>query len=562
MATQDSFTELRRIFAASRWLPCVVAVMVLQVSLTFVNVWPTLDVRPTTALTVELPVAVLLIIGLTRRYPKSIGMLIRGLSIGWVLLIVGRYVDVTTRSLYGREVNIYWDMQHIPKVGAMFSTVANPWQVAAVVVGLILCPIVMYLLTRWCFQRLSLALQNSHVRLCVGMISVCLCLLFVMDRGGYRLSEQVRFADPVSIAYAGETYELFYEISGAGLEVLGPGPAMDSDFRRVEGADVFMIFMESYGVVSWRRPDFLQGLADSRADLAEAITETGRSVVSAAVESTTFGGESWLAHVSLLSGTEVRDDRANARLLAQDRNTLVKAFGRKGYRTIALMPGHLMAWPEGEFYGFDAVYDHEKLDYRGPPFGWWSVTDQYALASIDALEIEPLHRSPRFVFFPTISTHAPFTPVPPYQDDWARVLTESPYDQEELDLAWSAWPDWMNLGPSYVKALRYAYDTVSGYLKLRSDRDFVVLLIGDHQPPSLVSGEGASWDVPVHVISSRASLLHQFRQAGFNDGLDPSLPAIARMDELLLTLLSAFGDAPGIGMGRQPQTNVSAGAHQ
>ena len=120
MATQDSFTELRRIFAAIRWLPCVVAVMVLQVSLTFVNVWPTLDVRPTTALTVELPVAVLLIIGLTRRYPESIGMLIRGLSIGWVLLIVGRYVDVTTRSLYGREVNIYWDMQHIPKVGAMF----------------------------------------------------------------------------------------------------------------------------------------------------------------------------------------------------------------------------------------------------------------------------------------------------------------------------------------------------------------------------------------------------------------------------------------------------------
>ena len=120
----------------------------------------------------------------------------------------------------------------------------------------------------------------------------------------------------------------------------------------------------------------------------------------------------------------------------------------------------------------------------------------------------------------------------------------------------------MNLGPSYVKALRYAYDTVSGYLKLRSDRDFVVLLIGDHQPPSLVSGEGASWDVPVHVISSRASLLHQFRQAGFNDGLDPSLPAIARMDELLLTLLSAFGDAPGIGMGRQLQTNVSASSHQ
>ena len=74
------------------------------------------------------------------------------------------------------------------------------------------------------------------------------------------------------------------------------------------------------------------------------------------------------------------------------------------------------------------------------------------------------------------------------------------------------------------------------------------LLIGDHQPPSLVSGEGASWDVPVHVIASRASLLEQFRRAGFADGLAPSFPAIVRMDELLLTLLSAFGDPPDTAM--------------
>ena len=152
--------------------------------------------------------------------------------------------------------------------------------------------------------------------------------------------------------------------------------------------------------------------------------------------------------------------------------------------------------------------------------------------------------------------------MPPYQDDWARVLTESPYDQDELDLAWSDWPDWMNLGPSYVKALRYAYDTVSGYLRLRGDRDFVVLLIGDHQPPSLVSGEGASWDVPVHVIASRASLLDQLRQAGFDDGLEPSLPAVARIDELLLTLLSAFGDVPGNAKIGELETNVSDSGHQ
>lgn len=545
-----------------RWLACAVALSILQVSLTFVNVWPTLDVRPTADLTVELPLAILLLIGFSRWRTGSLETLSRVLSIGWVLLIVGRYVDVTTRSLYGREVNIYWDMRHIPKVGAMFSTVANPWQIVMVIVGVVVCPIAVYLLTRWCFRQVSTALQEHSVRLGFNTVAICLCLLFVMDRAGYRPTGRLRFADPVSVAYAGEIFELFYEMSGAGVDALGPAPSMASDFRRVKGADVFIIFMESYGVVSWNRPEFVEALADSRAALTEAITETGRSVVSAAVESTTFGGESWLAHVSLLSGTEVRDGRANARLLAQERNTLVKEFGRNGYRTIAVMPGHLMAWPEGEFYGFDEVYDHAKLDYRGPPFGWWSVTDQYALASVDALEIKPSQRSPRLVFFPTISTHAPFTPVPPYQSDWERVLTESPYDQNSLDRAWSDWPDWMNLGPSYVKALRYAYDTVGGYLRLRGDRDFVVLLIGDHQPPSLVSGEGASWDVPVHVIASRAALLDHFRRAGFVEGLTPSFPAITRMEGLLLTLLSAFGDPPGAAMQHELQPEHTRGSLQ
>ena len=110
---------------------------------------------------------------------------------------------------------------------------------------------------------------------------------------------------------------------------------------------------------------------------------------------------------------------------------------------------------------------------------------------MDELEVTRQPRRPLFVFFPTITTHVPFVPTPPYQPDWTRILTISPYDTKDLDEAWSDYPDWMNLGPSYVKALAYAYATIGGYLRLRADRDFVVLLIGDHQPPSLVSGDGA-----------------------------------------------------------------------
>ena len=388
----------------------------------------------------------------------------------------------------------------------------------------------------------------------LGSTAAAALLLWIAPTLGARVPAAVRFAEPVTPAYVRAMTELAYEMTGAGVRALGPAPPMSSSLSRVSSADVFLIFIESYGAVSWDRPEFAQALAASRGRLEADIRETGRSVVSALVESTTFGGESWLAHISLLSGTEVRDQRTYVRLMAQERDTLVKAFGRHGYRTVAIMPGLLRGWPQGAFYGFEEIYDLSRLDYRGPPFGWWDINDQFALARMDALEVEPQPRRPVFVFFPTITTHAPFTPAPPYQKDWARVLTTNPYDKADLDRAWSEQPDWLNLGPSYVQSLIYTHATLGGYLRLRADRDFVVILIGDHQPPALVSGPDASWDVPVHVIAGRAALLDRLRQHGFRDGLAPPHPAAARMDTLLPILLDAFGDPEEKSVSSTPAT--------
>ena len=74
-------------------------------------------------------------------------------------------------------------------------------------------------------------------------------------------------------------------------------------------------------------------------------------------------------------------------------------------------------------------------------------------------------------------------------------------------------------------------------------RDVVMVVVGDHQPPALVSGEGASWNVPVHVIASRAAVLDRLRGHGFRDGLPPGGPVLARMDTLMPILLDAFGDS-------------------
>jgi hypothetical protein len=527
--------------APINWAILAIALFVVNVSLTFANVWPTFLVRPAWAVSLEAAACVLaLAVAAGRGTPASKGAL-RAIAIGWVLLVVGRYAAITTRSLYGRDINLYWDLRNIPDVGAMLAFVARPLFLAAAIGAIVLVPLLVYAPIRWALGRIAAACTDRRGRLVLTTIASAAVLAAAIE-AATGLEHLPRFAEPMTAVYGEQAWKLASEFRGASRRIVPPAPSLASNLARVEGADVFVIFIESYGAVSWDRPEFARTLADRRARFASDIRETNRRVVSAYVGSPTFGGKSWLAHISLLSGTQVRDEDTNEALMREPRETLVKAFGRRGYRTVAVMPGLQHAWPEGAFYGFDEVYGADRLAYQGPPFGWWDMTDQFVLARMDATFVEPRPRAPVFAFLPTISTHAPFTPTPPYEPDWRRVLTPDPYPDDKVERAYNDAPDWMDLGPGYVKALRYAFETIGGYLRLRADRDFVMVLIGDHQPPAAVSGVNASWEVPVHVIASRPTLLDELVKRGFREGLTPSHPQLGTVADLTPMLLRAFGD--------------------
>jgi hypothetical protein len=91
-----------------------------------------------------------------------------------------------------------------------------------------------------------------------------------------------------------------------------------------------------------------------------------------------------------------------------------------------------------------------------------------------------------------------------------------------------------------VNAIAYDYETLAGYLRLHAERDFVMILLGDHEPAAAVSGVKAPWDVPVHVIASRAPILDRLRARGFRTGLTPARPSLGRMHTLLPILQEAF----------------------
>lgn len=528
--------------SAPHWAVLVFALALLNAALTIVNVWPTPFVRLSGDVSLELALVVAGLALVWRAIVPRRHVAVRVLAAAWVALLAGRYADVTAQSMWGRPINLYWDVPHVPSVGAMFSAVAHPALIAGVVAALVLVPVALYLPLRWAWGRVIAGLPQPRWRQALVGGAVATVAIGAVQRLGDPVPQWPGVATPVTVVWAEQAAQVAYEMSGAGLRDLGDPPAFDSNFATIRGADVLLLFVESYGAVSWERPAFAQALAGSRHELDEAITATGRGVVSTWLDSPTFGGESWLAHISLLSGTEIRDGGANLRLMAQQRDTLVKAFGRAGWRTVAVMPGIRGAWPQGAFYGFDTILDAGAMPYEGPSFGWWDVTDQYCLALVDQREVAPANRPPVLIVFPTLSTHTPFTPTPPYQPDWSRLLTPTPYDQAALDETWGITPDWLDMGPDYVRALNYATRTFAGYLRLRADRDLVVILVGDHQPPALVTGEGAPWHVPMHVIASRPALLDRLAARGFTRGLAPTGPVRSKMHAVVPALLEAFGD--------------------
>jgi hypothetical protein len=517
--------ELRRLL----WR--VAAIILLDATVTFNNWWPTPGVWWSGAPSVELAVVLLALVATVaggHAAPRS-PRILSWLSVGWVLLVLGRYVDVTAPALWGRDLNFYWDFRFLPDVAAMMIGASRQavlvGTLASVAVALALAAL--YFSVRWGFRQVLATVAEPRGRVVLGSVSALGVVLFALQAAGLfgldLLGEEWRlFPRPVTQVYARQVRLVAQALSKSVR--LPPSPPLDADLARVRGVDVFLFFVESYGAVAFDK----------------AIHDTGRDVVSAFVESPTFGGSSWFAHITFLSGLKVDDPDMNALLMTEQRPTVVTNFAKRGYRTLAMMPGLWYPWPEGAFYGFQDIYNGPRLDYRGPPFGWWDMPDQFPLARLDELEVSKLSRPPLFVFYPTLSTHTPFGPLPPYQPDWEKMLTPTPFNHADLDRAYTGDPDYMNLGPAYIDAVAYAYQTFAGYVRQRSGRDYVMILIGDHQPPALVSGQGAPWDVPMHVITNRLEILDSLAAHGFVHGLTPRRPHLGQMHEAVPLVLNAF----------------------
>jgi hypothetical protein len=319
----------------------------------------------------------------------------------------------------------------------------------------------------------------------------------------------------------------------------------DKLLSALKGHDVLLVFVESYGRVMVDDPRFR---ADSHAQLdhiTRHLTMAGFGSRSAWLTSPTFGGQSWLAHGTMVSGLWINDQRRYDSLVHSRRPTMIADFRRAGWRTVAVMPEITMGWPEARFFGHDAVYDGPTLDFAGQPFAYVTMADQFTLSKFQRLELQETRRLPVMAEIALVTSHAPWTPLPklvPWEDVGDGRIFDAEREGATPDEVWDN-PE--EVPKQYARSISYVLATLESFVLTYGNDNTVMIILGDHQPMSFVSGEDAPRDVPVHIIARDPAVLAAFDTWGWKDGMRPDETSpVWTMDAIRGRLLITFSGAP------------------
>ncbi len=319
------------------------------------------------------------------------------------------------------------------------------------------------------------------------------------------------------------------------------GPFLD----RLDGRDLILIYVESYGRSSFENPRYIDTHTGTLREIEADLEGRGLAMRSGWSTAPMVGGQSWLAHGSVASGMWLDNQGRYRAMLSSPRRTLLHFAQEAGLRTVAIKPAHVFAWPEGDFFGFDAIYNAPDLGYEGEPFNWITMPDQFTLHALDRLERDADPRPPIMAQIALVSSHAPWVPVPELVE-WDEIGDGTIFNQWALsgDPPEVVWRDNDRVREQFRLAVDYSLQAVGAWAARHADDPPLIIALGDHEPARFVSGVDG-YDVPIHIIGP-PDLVDEFAQHDWQDGMipDPQTPAL-RMDllrDLFLTTLST--DAP------------------
>ncbi|MXW37162.1 MAG: sulfatase-like hydrolase/transferase [Acidobacteria bacterium] len=487
-------------------------------------------VRPTAAVSPDLLVLVGAGALLGGRWsPRWLRVL---LALTLLVAASARIAGLIALELLGRPLDPAGDLPHLGNVAEMLATVSP-----------VLTPAVLVPLGGLLLGGLLLLIVRA-----LGILAEAAARLGRRRRAGFAAAAFVLLALPWLSPPGGSALLAARDLAAAPA---AEPPASITDpplpgAPDLAGADFYVIFLESYGVAAFQDPGRRAALEAAAARWAEDAQAGGFDYRSAQVQSPTFGGGSWRAHASLLSGVWVEREALYRALIGSGRASLVRLLGEAGYRTVAFEPGIQGEWPEGAWYGFDRIYDREGIGYRGPAMGWWEVPDQYTLYALHQREIRTADR-PLFAKVSLIMSHIPYWPVPPYVTPWSRFDAGTAYEGPLRSIAHDDYRDLAELSERYVTSLEYQFRVVGGFLREFAPRPALVAVIGDHQPPKLSLHDSDTWATPMHLFARDPQLLEPWEQRGFTRTLIPETGTSWRMSDFPHDLTEFFPDRSAAG---------------
>ncbi len=321
--------------------------------------------------------------------------------------------------------------------------------------------------------------------------------------------------------------------------------------RLLRRPNIYLIFIESYGSVLYKRAHFEDAYRDLMTDMQARLEGDGWAAATGLSASPTWGGGSWMAYTSAEFGLRIASQPQF--LAVRDRYSIepYPSLGRylqsQGYLYARLSPiqrsmGQTEEAANAALYGADRWIEFSDLDYQGPLYGWGPAPpDQFSLHKARAL-LDAGPKQPRFLVYLTQNSHYPWAPLPSLVKDW-----------RTLDNA--NWPSPSPIGEPishrdnikhYREAIRYQWEALSEFiLATPADENAIFILIGDHQPPR-VSRRADGFETPIHIIARDADFVDRFLAYGFDSGLlvgnlHPDMRHEGLYSMLVRELVGAYG---------------------
>ncbi|MFP4376499.1 MAG: hypothetical protein ACLFP4_05600 [Spirochaetales bacterium] len=309
----------------------------------------------------------------------------------------------------------------------------------------------------------------------------------------------------------------------------------------IEDRDIHLFVVESYGHTLFTHPEHRRLMRPYYEELEARVRAAGYTAYSSFMVSPAFGGRSWLADATMLSGVFLDSQHEFEQMMGSGRANLTKELGEAGYHRVLAAPGTTRARGDWRrFHEFDQYLISGDFSYEGPPISFGNIPDQYLIHR--ANELAAPEASPLFLMYMLVSTHVPMNRIPPYVSEASDLGNGAIFHELPVRTFRNNWVFGAEYPEGYTTGIDYTLRSVVDFLTQVDDSPLAVI-IGDHQPRIPVSESDATFSVPVHVLSRDVSVVAPFAAYGFREGFVPDAQLAAhagehrRMDELRRMIL-------------------------